>query len=86
MGNENTTPKPPNVHEDVIKIINANVQQSAHLEKNASATSMLAYIGLSIVIILVLYVIYRVIITMERMKTQEAINRSVSLASVTVNK
>lgn len=34
MGNENTTPAPPKVHEEVIKIINANVQQTTHLEKN----------------------------------------------------
>lgn len=86
MGNENTTPAPAKVHEEIIKIINSNVQQSAHLEKTASATSMLAYIGLSILIILVVYVVYRVIINIERMKTQEAINRSVSLASVLSNK
>lgn len=82
MGNENTTPKPPQVHEDVIKIINANVAQTAHLEKTASSTTILAYAGIIAIVLGALYMIYRLVIRYERIKTNERINRVMSLTSV----
>ena len=86
MGVESSTPKPQNVHEEVIKIINANVQQTAHLEKTADATTILAKIGIIVVIIIAGYIIYRVIINFERMKTEASIKRAVSLAVISVDK
>lgn len=86
MGNEQTTPKPPTVHEDVIKIINANVHQTAHLEKTANATSILAYTTLAIIVIGVIYVISRAIINHERLRTKETIKNAVSLNNVMVEK
>lgn len=81
----NTTPK-PQIHEDVIRVINANVQQSAHLEKTAGATSVLAVVGVLLLVILVIYVIYRAVVKYERLSTQSRIERAVSLANIVVSK
>ena len=85
MGVESSTPKPQTVHEEVVKIINANVQQSAHLEKTADATSILAKLGIIVIVIIAGYLIYRVIISYERMKTDASIKRAVSLAVISVD-
>lgn len=86
MGNKNTTEKPSAIHEDVIRIINANVQQSTHLEKTADATKLLASVRVIILIILIAYGVYKAIITYERMKTETNIQKAVSLANIVVEK
>lgn len=86
MGNEVTTLAPPRATEEIIKIVNANVQQTAHLERSADATTKLVYIGTAVLVLVLLYVIYRIIIKFERLRTQEAIKRAVSLASITATK
>lgn len=86
MGNEVTTLAPPRVPEEIIKIVNTNVQQTAHLERSANATTKLVYIGTAVLVLVFLYVIYHIIIKLERLRTQEAIKRAVSLASVTAIK
>lgn len=82
MGNEITTPAPRRVPEEIIKIVNANVLQTAHLERSADATTKLVYIGTTVLVLVLLYAIYRVMIKFERLRTQEAIKRAVSLASI----
>lgn len=81
MGNQATTQKPP-LHEDTLRIINANVLQTQHLQKSADAVSILAYVGVVIIIIIIAYALYRVAINYERMKTDQRIRRVVSLSSV----
>lgn len=81
MGNQNTTPKPP-IHEDVIRIINANVAQTAHLEKSANATSLLAYAGIAVIVLGIIYVFYKTIIRYERLKSEERIKKVVSLSNI----
>lgn len=80
MGNEPSTEKPPTNHEDIIKIINTN--QTAHLEKTANATSILAYVTLAIIVVGVAYIIMRAVIKHERLKTNETIKTAVSLTNV----
>lgn len=82
MGNEQTTPKPPTVHEDVVRIINANVQQTAHVQKTASAITVLAYVGVIFLIAALLYAAHRIITKYERMRTAELIRRNTVLNSV----
>lgn len=81
MGNENTTPKPP-VHEDIIRIVNANVAQTAHLEKTANATSILAYAGITIIVLGLLYILCKLVIRYERLKTENRIKKVVSLSNI----
>lgn len=81
MGNQNTTPKPP-VHEDIIRIVNANVAQTAHLEKTANATSILAYAGITIIVLGLLYILYKLVIRYERLKTENRIKKVVSLSNI----
>lgn len=86
MGNEKSTEKPPTVHEDVIKIINANVQQTAHLQKTADATSILAYVALGCIVFGAAYIIIRAVIKHERLRTTESIKNAVSLTNVLCEK
>lgn len=84
MGNEKSTEKPPTNHEEIIKIINTN--QTAHLEKTANATSILAYVTLVMIAIGVVYIIMRAVIKHERLKTNERIKNAVSLTNVLTEK
>lgn len=85
MGNEQSTHAPPTKHEEIIKIVNANVQQTEHLERTADATTKLAYIGFAILVMFVLYVMHRVITKYERLRTNQVIRSATSLANVTVS-
>lgn len=86
MGTEQSTPKPPLLHEETIRIINANVLQTAHLEKSASATTVLAYAAVAVIFITLAYVLYRAIIKFERMRTEDRLRRVVSLSSIVTQK
>lgn len=82
MGNEPSTEKPPVIHEEVIKVINNNIRQTAHLEKTANAATILAYVGLAVIILGVLYLVLKAILKHERLKTNEKIRNTVSLTNI----
>lgn len=82
MGNEPSTEKPPVVHEEIIKVINNNIRQTAHLEKTAKATTILAYVGLAVIVIGVMYFVLRAVLRHERLRTNERIRNAASLVNV----
>lgn len=81
-----STEKPPPVREELIKIVNINAEQTAHLEKTANAASALAQVGIGLIVLVLIYGLYRVVIHYERMKTNNSIKNAVSLAQITTEK
>ena len=82
MGTQQSTPKPPTLHEETIRIINANVLQTAHLQKSANATTVLAYAGVAVIFIGLAYVLYRAIVNYERLRAEDRLRRVVSLSNI----
>lgn len=86
MGNEESTPKPV-THEQIVSIINAsnakNAKEIVHSEKTASSLELIAYILLAVICASVLFIVYRLIVKYERMKSQARTERAISLNNVT---
>lgn len=88
MGNEESTPKPV-THEQIVSIINAsnakNAKEIVHSERTASSLELIAYILLAVICASVSFIVYRLIVKYERMKSQERTDRAISLNKVTLS-
>lgn len=85
MGTEESKEKkaPDMSHEQIVNIINAsNAKTNEQIEKSAASTEVIAYIMLVVVIASALYIVYRLITSYERMKTQSRLDKAVSLSNV----
>lgn len=82
MGSEESKPKTPQVtHEQIVSIINASSAKE-HQAKTASATEIIAYLMVTVVLIGVLYLVYKLIVSYERMKTQTELTKATSVRSI----
>lgn len=81
MGSEESRPREPQVtHDQIISIINAsNAKAKEHSEKTATSTELIAFVLLAVVIIGVVFLVYKIISNYERMRTQARIEHAASL-------
>lgn len=86
MGNDSSTPAPPTItHEQVVSIINAsNTKAKEDSAKTAASLELIAYVLIVVVIIIALYIAYRLIVKFERMKTESNLSKAISLNNVKV--
>lgn len=77
---ESKEEQPKITHEQIVSIINAsNAKSKEHSEKTASSTELIAYIMLTIVIVGLVYIVYKLITKYERMKSQALMNNTISM-------
>lgn len=82
MGQSESKPPaaPPITHEQIVSIINAsNTKTKEHAERTSVSTELIAYTLVGIVIIILIYLAYRLISTYERMRTQSRMDKAICL-------
>lgn len=90
MGSSETKPEKPIIDENyVINIVSANNRQAQHAEEHAknsyeiaSSLNILMWIAIAIVAGLVVYKLYRIITSYERLRSQVTKNKQETLNQV----
>lgn len=72
-------------NELVVQLTNLQAQQAASAEKHADNLQIIIYLIIAAIVIIGVYILYKHIVRLERIRTEQVVRNTISLASLKDN-